>query len=44
MPFLFPYPTYIDTEVDQRRLLLPYDLNINDVMTILDLKCRGFQL
>ena len=34
---------YIDIEVDQKKLLLPYDLNINDVMAILNLKCRGFQ-
>ena len=27
----------------KKRLLLPYDLNINDVMAILNLKCRGFQ-
>ena len=41
-PFLFPYLTYIDIEANQKETL-PYDLNINDVMAILNLKCRGFQ-
>ena len=39
----FLYLTYIDIEVDEKRLLLPYDLNINDVMATLNLKCRVFQ-
>ena len=57
-PLFFPFLknlAYIDIEVDQRRHLLPYDLNINNVivilnylninnvMVILNLKCRVFQ-
>ena len=34
--------SYIDIEAELRKTL-PYDLNINNVMAILNLKCRVFQ-